>query len=45
MIIEKIMWYFDVSREEAERLYDKLTDTQLVDIDNTYYAYQHNIDY
>lgn len=45
VLIEKIMWYFDCTREEAEKLYDTLTDTQKVEVDMSYYAWTHNIDY
>ena len=44
-MIEKIMWYYDCTREEAEKLYDELSDSQKVDIDMTHYAWTHNIDY
>lgn len=44
-MLEKIMWYFGVSLEEAEEIYPNLTDSQLVEIDNSHYAWIHNIDY
>ena len=44
-MIEKIMWYYDCTREEAEKLYDELSDSQKADIDMTHYAWTHNIDY
>lgn len=44
-MIEKIMWYFGVTMEEAEEIYPNLTDSQLADIDNSHYAWIHDIDY
>ena len=44
-MIEKIMWYYNCTREEAEELYDTLSDTTKVEIDMAHYAWIHNIDW
>ena len=44
-MVEKIMWYFNCTREEAEKLYDELSDSEKVEIDMSHYAWIHNIDW
>lgn len=44
-MLEKIMWYYGCTREEAEKLYDELSDGEKNEVDITYYAWTHNIDY
>lgn len=44
-MIEKIMWYFNCTREEAEVLYENLSDSMKNEIDISYYAWMHDIDW
>lgn len=45
MLIEKIMWYYNCTIEEAEELYETLSDSEKNEIDMSYYAWTHNIDW
>jgi len=45
MLIDKIMWYYNCTREEAEKLYDEISDSMKNEIDMAYYAWTHNIDW
>lgn len=44
-MVEKIMWYYGCDRAEAEKLYDELSDSMKNEIDMSYYAWTHNIDW